>query len=146
MRTHTRSRNRREAYLAVVKEFPLVSIQSEAQLARAQKFADHLLSKGKLDAGEEQYLDALSDLIALYEDAHYQFPSVSTAELLAHLMEAKGITQADLSRKTGIPRSTVSELLSGRRQLSMSHIGPLAKCFRVPPSAFLTDDLVGASN
>ena len=31
---------------------------------------DRLLAKGKLDYGEEMYLDALSDLVATYEDVY----------------------------------------------------------------------------
>ena len=48
--------------------FPLASIKSDKQLAAAQEVMDRLLAKGELDEGEEMYLDALSDLVATYED------------------------------------------------------------------------------
>ena len=64
---------------------------------------DHLLSKGKLDNGEELYLDALSDLVAAYEDVHYAIAPASDADMLRHLMDAKGITQAELCRQTAFP-------------------------------------------
>src|SRR5947199_7910443 len=61
----------RDSYLGLISEFPLASIKSEAHLAEAQKVMDELLAKGKLDGGEEMYLDALSDLAAAYEDTHH---------------------------------------------------------------------------
>ncbi|MFN0051813.1 MAG: type II toxin-antitoxin system HigA family antitoxin [Planctomycetales bacterium] len=91
-----------------------------------------------MDPGEDDYLDALSDLVAVYEDAHDEFPDITPVQLLAHLIEAKGVTQADVSRDTAIPRSAVSELLSGKRQINLHHIEKLAKYFHVPPSVFLT--------
>lgn len=136
------NRDRRDTYFELVKEFPLVSIPDEESFVRAQQFVDHLLQIGKLDRGQEDYLDALSDLIGVYEDKHYQFPSVSLSALLEHLMDAKGVKQAAVAESTGIPRSTISEILRGKRKLSLSHIGPLSKFFRVPASVFLTDDIV----
>jgi len=130
----------RDTYLELVKEFPLVSIRCDEQLTDAQRFVDCLLKKDHLDSGEEEYLDALSDLIASYEDATCDFPAVSTSELLTHLMEAKGVRQADVARDANIPPSTICEIMSGTRRLAMSNIGRLARYFSVPPSVFFTKD------
>ena len=40
----------------------------------------------------------LSDLVASYEDEHHVIGPASDADMLRHLMEAKGVSQADLSR------------------------------------------------
>jgi HTH-type transcriptional regulator/antitoxin HigA len=56
--------------------------------------------------------------------------------MLAHLIEAKGVRQADVARGTGIAISTVSEVLAGKRQLSRRHIEKLATYFHVGASAF----------
>src|SRR5437879_89736 len=61
------------------------------------------------------YLDALSDLVAAHEDEHYAIEPASDADMLRHLMEAKGVTQALLSRDTTIPKSTISEILAGKK-------------------------------
>ena len=119
------------AYLELVAEFPLVSIRSEAQLDAAQKVMDRLLTKGKLDAGEGMYLDALSDLVATYEDAHYAIEAASDGAMLRHLMEAKGITQTVLHRETAIPKSTISEILTGKKPFSRTIIRTLADYFQV---------------
>ena len=108
----------RDAYLELVTAFPLASIQSDEHLRDAQKVVDRLLAKGKLGKGEELYLDALSDLVATYEDEHHAIEPASDAEMLAHLMDAKGVTQVHLSRGAMVPKSTISEVLAGKKRLS----------------------------
>ncbi len=121
----------RDAYLKLVTTFPLASIRSDEQLQEAQKVMDQLLARGELDDGEEMYLDALSDLVAAYEDEHYAIEPASDADMLRHLMEAKGVTQAQLSRDTSIPKSTISEILAGKKPFSRQMIRKLAGYFRV---------------
>jgi len=121
----------RDCYLELVMAFPLASIKSDEQLQEAQKVMDQLLARGKLGAGEEMYLDALSDLVAAYEDEHYAIEPASDAEMLRHLLEAKAVTQAQLSRDTMIPKSTISEILAGKKPFSRQTIRKLADYFRV---------------
>jgi hypothetical protein len=78
-------------YLELVMEFPLTSIKSEDQLEEAQRVMDQLLTRGELNAGEEMYLDALSDLVALYEDEYHSIPTASMADILLHRIDTKGI-------------------------------------------------------
>lgn len=124
----------RDSYLDLVTAFALASIQSDEHLHEAQKVIGRLLAKAKLDKGEELYLDALSDLVASYEDEHHAIEPASDADMLAHLMNAKGVTQVELSRATLIPKSTVSEVLAGKKRLSRQLIRKLAAYFDVHPS------------
>lgn len=126
-------------YLRLVTEFPLVSIKSEAQLNAAQIVIDHLLGKGKLDRGEALYLDALSDLVAAYEDVHYAIAPASDADMLRHLMDAKAVTQAELCRQTGIAKSTISEILAGKKVFSKMLIRTLAEFFQVDKSVLASN-------
>ena len=121
----------RDSYLDLVSAFPLASIKSDEHLQTAQKVMDELLAKGKLGDGEEMCLDALSDLLAAYEDEHHAIEPASDAEMLLHLMEAKNVTQAQLSRDTTIPKSTISEVLAGKKPLSRQLIRNLASYFNV---------------
>ena len=77
------------------------------------------------------YLDALSDLVASYEDAHYPIEPASDADMLRHLMEAKGVTQAELHRDTGLAVRWISEVLSGRKTFSRQMLRKLAGYFKV---------------
>ncbi len=124
----------RDSYLELVREFPLASIKSNEQLDEAQTVMDRLLARGALDDGEEMYLDALSDLVGAYEDVHHAIEPGSDADMLRHLLEAKGITQARLSKDTGISKSTVSEVLAGKRPFSRLIIRKLAAYFKVDVS------------
>jgi HTH-type transcriptional regulator/antitoxin HigA len=124
----------RDDYLELVLKFPLASLKSESQFQAAQAVLDELLAKGKLTAGKEMYLDALSDLVASYEDAHYPIAPASDADMLRHLMEAKGITQADLHRDTGLAKSSISEVLAGKKTFSRQMIRTLADYFKIDAS------------
>jgi HTH-type transcriptional regulator/antitoxin HigA len=124
----------RDSYLDLVMAFPLASIQSESHLHEAQHVMDQLLAKTKLDAGAELYLDALSDLVATYEDEHHSIQPASDADMLAHLMEAKGVSQVQLSRDAIIPKSTISEVLAGKKRFSRQLIRKLAAYFDVHAS------------
>ncbi|MHB8901582.1 MAG: helix-turn-helix domain-containing protein [Thermoguttaceae bacterium] len=46
--------------------------------------------------------------------------------MLRHLMEAKGVTQADVHRGTGLAKSSTSEVLAGRKAFSRRMIRTLA--------------------
>src|SRR5437764_14988061 len=124
----------RDSYLKLVTAFPLASIKSDEQLHEAQEVMDRLLGQGELEVGAEMYLDALSDLVAAYEDEHHAIEPASDADMLRHLMEAKGVTQAQLSRDTTISKSTISEVLAGKKSFSRQMIRKLASYFKVDVS------------
>jgi HTH-type transcriptional regulator / antitoxin HigA len=123
-----------DSYLELVVDFPLASIKSERHLAEAQRVMDRLLARGTLDDGEEMYLDALSDLVGAYEDEHHAIEPASDADMLRHLMDAKGVYQMQLSRDTGLPKSTISEVLAGKKPFSRQMIRKLADYFHVDVS------------
>ncbi len=124
----------RDSYLEHVLAFPLASIKTEKHLDEAQKVMDELLVRAALDEGEEMYLDALSDLVAAYEDKHHAIGPASDGDMLRHLLDAKGVTQAQLSRDTAIPKSTISEILAGKKPFSRQIIRKLANYFKVDVS------------
>ncbi len=129
----------RDAYLELVSAFPLASIRSDEHLNEAQQVMDRLLAQGELDDGEETYLDALSDLVAVYEDEHHAIEPASDADMLRHLLEAKSVTQAQLSQESGIAKSTISEVLAGKKPFSRQMIRKLADYFQVDVSVLASN-------
>lgn len=123
-------------YLELIREFPLIPIKSERHLLEAEKIIDRFLDEKKLAGGARAYFEVLCDLVANYEDEHYPIPMASDAELLEHLLEAKGVTQNQLHKDTGLAKSGISEILSGKKSFSKAMIGPLAEYFHVPTSVF----------
>ena len=95
---------------------------------------DRLLTQGDLDDGAMLYLDALSDLVASYEDEHHPIAPASDADMLRHLLEAKGVSQAELHRESGLAKSTISEVLAGKKPFSRQMIRKLSEYFKVDVS------------
>jgi HTH-type transcriptional regulator / antitoxin HigA len=121
----------RDVYLELVQALPLASIRSDEHLEAAQEVMDRLLAQSEIDDGEQMYLDALSDLVAAYEDDRHPIAPASDADMLRHLIDAKGVTQAQVSRETAIAKSTISEVLAGKKTLSRQMIRKLAAYFKV---------------
>ena len=124
-------------YMDLVAAFPLRPIRTEAELDRAIKVVDGLLDQEKRSRDEEDYLDVLGTLIEAYEEVHYPMGAVSGVAMLVHLMEATEVTQTNVSQGAGLPLSTVSEILAGKRKLNVKHITALAKFFKVNPGLFI---------
>jgi HTH-type transcriptional regulator / antitoxin HigA len=125
-----------DSYFELVKRFPLMHIRSLRHLGQAIALVDELLQK-RVDRGAQEYLDALSDLIATYEDEHAPIPDASESDVLRELMRSSGHKQMALSKAVGISQSTLSAILTGEREMTKSHMIALAKFFNVPPSVFL---------
>ncbi|QDU87074.1 Helix-turn-helix domain protein [Pirellulimonas nuda] len=124
----------RDSYLRCIQTFPLTAIASEEHLEAAQKVMDRLLAQEKLDRGQQAYLDALSDLTQTYEDAHCPIEPASDADMLRHLLDSRGASQADLHRGTGVSKSSISEVLAGKKPLSRQMIRKFAEFFGVDVS------------
>ena len=125
-----------EEYLALVRKFPLVSIRDDTHLAAALAIIDGLLEQPQPSTAEEEYLSALTILVEVYENAHVVIPPASGVEVLRSLMEENRLSQADLAPLFGSP-SIISEVLSGKRRLTLAHIARLAERFGLPADVFI---------
>ena len=114
-----------DSYFELVKRFPLTHVRSRKHLGQAIALVDELLRK-RLDRGAQEYLDALSDLIATYEDEHTPIPDASESDVLRELMRSSGRKQTALSKAVGISQSTLSAILTGDREMTKSHMIALA--------------------
>ena len=107
----------------------LIVIDSDAELVRARALVDRLWdSENPSDIAR---LQAQARLIAAYEESKWPRRPPSTAELIRHLMDQHGLTRADLVPILGTP-SRVSEVLRGKKELSMAMVQRLRARFRVP--------------
>jgi HTH-type transcriptional regulator / antitoxin HigA len=127
-----------DRYLQLIHQFPLRPIRSERELDHAIETINSLLDQARRTKDEEDYLDVLGDLVEKYETEHHRVLPVSDAEMLAHLIEAKGETQARVAAAARIAESTISEILAGKRELNRKHIEALARYFHVSPAVFLS--------
>lgn len=115
-------------------------IRTNADYDRAVAVVNHLAvyPEGTLSPSDQDRLDIFTELIAAYDDAHFQFgrTRVPPIEMLKSLMEESGMTASDLGRLLG-NRQTGHDILTGRRQLSKTHIRKLADHFHLSPEIFL---------
>lgn len=125
-----------DGYFDRIKEFPLTSIRDDLHLAEARKVLNRLVM-ADLDTGSQAYLDALTDLVEKYEDDRVSIPDAPAQDVLRLLMESNELSQNRLAKKAGISQSTISEILAGTKQMTVTHMVKLSAIFGVGPAVFL---------
>jgi HTH-type transcriptional regulator/antitoxin HigA len=125
-----------DTYFKLVKRFPLTHLRDDAHFEAAREVMNRLLGE-ELDAGGQEYLDVLTDLVERYESEHERTPDASEADVLRLLMESNRLNQTTLAKRAGISQSTISAVLNGSRSLTKEQLVTLARFFNVAPAAFL---------
>jgi HTH-type transcriptional regulator/antitoxin HigA len=110
-------------------------IRSEEQLETYTKVLFELTSLPEPTETQIEAIELLTLLIERYEEEHFALPEASPAEVLKFLLEQHGLKQRDIAADLG-GESVVSEVLSGRRKLNISHIERLSARFHVSPAVF----------
>lgn len=128
----------KELYFDLVRRFPLKSIRTESEFKKAAKMVDNLSSRlSQLGKWEKEYLNILGDLIEAYEDKQHPIEDPEPYEILARLIENKDVSQRAAAIATGIPVSTISDLISRKRAFTLDHVRCLSAYFEVNPAAFI---------
>jgi HTH-type transcriptional regulator / antitoxin HigA len=112
----------------------LILIDSAAELARARALVERLWESA--DPADIVRLHAQAQLIAAYEASRWPQRRATTADLIRHLMDQHGLTRADMVPILGTP-SRVSEVLRGKKGLSMAMVQRLRRRFHVPADLLL---------
>ena len=133
----------RDSYLELVRQFPLVPIRDERHYDEAVAFLGNLAIRGEngLDAGERDYLDALTQFVGDHEDKHLRMElgRMKPLQAMKFLMRENGMKAIDLGKLLG-NRSLASQILNGKRGLSKTHIRILCNRFKVEPGLFFEKD------
>jgi HTH-type transcriptional regulator/antitoxin HigA len=115
-------------------------ITSQARYRTALRQIDSLMRQVKRSRAQDDLLDVLTALVVQYEERHHPSPEVSPSDMLQHLMELRGLTKAELSRQTAIPRQTITNIVTGTRGVSRENRKKLAAFFHVSPLVFLASE------
>jgi HTH-type transcriptional regulator/antitoxin HigA len=110
-------------------------IHSDEELAEYTRSLFELTAKPDLTPYEEEAIELITLLVERYEQEHYPIPAAEPAEVLRFLLEQNGLSQRDIAAELG-SESTVSLVLSGKRQLNRDHIARLSQRFNVSPAVF----------
>ena len=129
------------AYDSLLLKYKPRPIRNDQEYRRVLRHVEELIGRhGPIPPrAEGELIAVLSTLIESYEVASEPRRKPMPAETLEHLIESKQVTRAKVSRATGIPASTITNVLSGRRQISRGNVTKLATYFRVDPSVFLPE-------
>ena len=106
----------------------LIVIQNDADHVQAKALIEKLMNS-KNPADQPRML-AQAQLTEAYERSRWPRRTPSLPDLLTYLMEEHGLSRADLIPLLGTA-SRVSEVLTGKRELSMSMVRKLRERFHV---------------
>jgi len=111
-------------------------IADDKDYETATQLADELLDAGAMEDGHPQHslFMMLSDLIYAYDQRHDPIPNVQGVQVLRFLMDQHGLKQTQIPEIGA--QSVVSEILSGKRSLTVDHIRNLTERFGISPNSF----------
>jgi HTH-type transcriptional regulator / antitoxin HigA len=112
----------------------LILIDSAAELGRARALVDRLWDSD--NPADVARLQAQARLIEAYEESKWPRRPASTAALIRHLMDQHALSRADMAPILGTP-SRVSEVLRGKKKLSMAMVQRLRARFHIPADLLL---------
>jgi len=92
-------------------------------------------SKDNTPKGDE--FEVLFTLVESYEDKHYPIPSPNPIEAIKFRLEQGEVDEKELTKILG-GRSRKSEILSGRRKLSLNMIRALHEKLNIPAESLIS--------
>ena len=113
------------------------SIRTEEDYKEALARIDEIFNAEK-GTSEGEELDELVDLVELYEDKHYPIGLPDPISAIEFRMEQADLTQRDLIPYIG-SRAKVSEVLSGKRDITMSMARALHEHLGIPADVLLQE-------
>ena len=112
----------------------LIVIQNDADHSEATALVAKLM--GSDDPVDLARMSAQARLVEAYERNRWPRRAAAPADILTYLMDQHGLTRADLIPLLGTA-SRVSEVLAGKRDLSMTMVQRLRERFRVPADVLI---------
>lgn len=103
-----------------------------AALARIEELWD-----APAGSDEADELDVLATLVDVYENEHDPIPAPDPIGAILFRLEQSGMDRKDLQRILGVGRGRVSEILSGKRGLSIAMIRTLSEDLDIPAETLI---------
>ncbi|MBW4426998.1 MAG: transcriptional regulator [Nostoc desertorum CM1-VF14] len=125
-----------DIYRQLVSQHQPQIIMTEEENEKFLDTVEKLLSRSHLTPEEDALLELLVKLIEDFEDKHYQLDSSTPYSRLLHLMEARGLEQADLVEILG-SSEIVTKIMNSELEITKKQAEALGKFFHVEPSLFI---------
>jgi len=132
-------------YKQLLQEVVPRPISSDREYKRALKQIERLMTAAHQTRAEADMIELLGTLIEQYEVRQgYTDPVLLPRDRLAGLMEASELTQTDMSVRAQVPRSTLNEILCGKRGIRKNIAFRLATFFGISINELMVADPVEA--
>jgi HTH-type transcriptional regulator / antitoxin HigA len=112
-------------------------IENDDDLTRALELL-HAIFDAKPGTPEGDRAEMLAIVIEQYEERHHPICAPDPIEAIRFAMDQRGYSQSDLAEVLG-SKSRASEVMSGKRKLTLSMIAKLHKQFRIPLESLVSD-------
>jgi HTH-type transcriptional regulator/antitoxin HigA len=105
-------------------------IKDEAAHTRALRRIEALMDAESLTPEQGHELDALATLVEAYEEKNFAIREASPIAVIEFMMDQRGLSRKDLQPMIG-SRARVSEVLSGKRPLTLAMIRALSNAWSI---------------
>lgn len=124
-------------YRRLIAKVSPVIIETEQENERVLTIIERLMAKAeKRSAEEDAILNLLVHLVEQFEEKSYPMGEAAPAEMVAFLLEQRGLKPAALAEVLG-SRGRVSEIMAAKRSISKEQAKRLAEFFHVSAAAFI---------
>jgi antitoxin component HigA of HigAB toxin-antitoxin module len=133
----------RDAYLALVQEFPLCRLRDDEQYEAAMKMLLKSSTASETNDGALEYFRVLVDQVDEYErrtGKKLDTSHITTADLVRFKLEERGMSISQLAREVKMTQSNLSEMLNGKRAWSKSAIRKLSAYLNISAERFLREE------
>ncbi len=112
-------------------------IRSNAEYDRTVDLMNYLLDVvgNKENHALAGLLDLVGEMVEDYDSNHFAIEPSEPKEVLRYLIEIRGLKQGDMAEI--VAQSNLSAILAGKRKISATLAGKLARFFKVSPAVFI---------
>ncbi|MEH2172859.1 helix-turn-helix domain-containing protein [Nostoc sp.] len=125
----------RKTYASLLAQYQPKVIKTDEENEQAITLAQELSHRVNRTLEESALLDLLIALIEKYEDEHYPIGESTAHSMFLHLIDAQNVNEAELIAILG-SREVVSEVMSGKQEITQEMAKVLGNFFHVDTSLF----------
>ncbi len=121
----------------LLRNIEILPLTDDASYQKACDVIEGLMDMGEQTQSDDEtsrlaYIDTLATLVEAYEQKHFAFnkTELTLVQIIEQALEQSNLTKKDLARMLGSNR--VTELFSGKRDLSMAQVRVLHQQLRIP--------------
>jgi HTH-type transcriptional regulator / antitoxin HigA len=127
-----------EIYSQLLSKYQPRIIKTEAENDKFLEIVEELLSRPNITPEEDTLLELFVKLIEDFEEKYYQLNTSTPHSRLLHLMEARGLSEADLVAIIG-SSEIVAKVINSELEITPEQAKILGEFFHVDASLFILD-------